>query len=137
MFFYEDSKSKQLYLNSFSSRNRNWSYPTRLNDHIARCYDVAKPWPDDHRKCKCRFDPHLFHHWQISFIIGIVSLIGPVNAVSFFVKKSKVLGSVFYFGGITIMIVGWKFFTLAGFLMQIYGIFLLFRSFLKTAFAYM
>ena len=35
------------------------------------------------------------------------------------------------------MIIGWRFFTITGFLMQIYGIFLLFRSFIKTAFAYL
>ena len=69
--------------------------------------------------------------------MGIVALIGPVNALSFFGKKSKIMGSVLYFGGITIMIIGWKFFTIAGFLMQVYGIFVLFRSFLKTAFAYL
>ena len=66
-----------------------------------------------------------------------MALIGPLNAANFFVKKSKVMGSLFYFGGIAIMIVGWRFFTVLGFTMQIYGIFLLFRSFLKTAFAYM
>ena len=74
---------------------------------------------------------------NISFIMGIVALIGPVNAFGFFTKKSKMVGSFFYFLGITMIIIGWKFFTIGGFLMQIYGIFLLFRSFLSTAFAYM
>ena len=35
------------------------------------------------------------------------------------------------------IIMGWKFFNLFGFVLQMYGIFLLFRSFLKTIFAYM
>lgn len=69
--------------------------------------------------------------------MGIIALIGPANALSFFIKKSKIMGSVFYFGGIIVMIIGWRFFTIVGLLMQVYGIFVLFKSFLKTAFAYL
>lgn len=35
------------------------------------------------------------------------------------------------------IIVGWRMFTTIGFLMQMYGIFLLFKSFIKTIFAYL
>ena len=47
------------------------------------------------------------------------------------------MGSAFYFSGVAMIILGWPFFTLGGFVLQMYGIFLLFRSFLKTIFAYM
>ena len=69
--------------------------------------------------------------------MGITALIGPSNTIQFFGKKSKIMGSAFYFAGVTMIILGWRFFTLGGFILQMYGIFLLFRSFLKTIFAYM
>ena len=34
------------------------------------------------------------------------------------------------------IIVGWMFFTTAGFLMQLYGLLLLFKSFIRTIFSY-
>ena len=69
--------------------------------------------------------------------MGIIALIGPYNTMEFFGKKSKILGSAFYFAGVIMIILGWPFFTLGGFILQMWGIFLLFRSFLKTIFAYM
>ena len=69
--------------------------------------------------------------------MGIVALIGPQNTVGFFMKKSKITGSSVYFLGLVMIIVRWRFMTTLGFLMQMYGIFLLFKSFIKTIFAYM
>ena len=69
--------------------------------------------------------------------MGIVALIGPQNTLGFFMKKSKVTGSAVYFLGLTMIIIGWRFMTTLGFLMQMYGIFLLFKSFIKTIFAYL
>ena len=68
--------------------------------------------------------------------MGIISLIGPTNTIAFFTKKSKIMGSACYFAGMTMIIVGWKFFTIIGFSLQMYGILLLFHGFLKTIFAY-
>ena len=69
--------------------------------------------------------------------MGIIALIGPQNTIGFFSKKSKVTGSACYFGGVIMIIIGWRMFTTIGFLMQMYGIFLLFKSFIKTIFAYL
>ena len=52
---------------------------------------------------------------NFSFLMGVVALIGPMNAVSFFTKKSKMKSSVFYFLGLTMIIIGYKFFTIIGF----------------------
>ena len=68
--------------------------------------------------------------------MGVISLIGPQNAVMFFAKKSKIQGSVFYFLGFLLIMIGWYMFTSVGFLSQMYGLFLLFRSFLTTILAY-
>ena len=52
---------------------------------------------------------------NITFLMGIVSLIGPKNTLGFFSKKGKIVGSLFYFIGLVIMIIGFKLFTLVGF----------------------
>ena len=68
--------------------------------------------------------------------MGIVALIGFKNTIGFFAKKSKIMGSVFFFIGFIMIIMGWYMFTVLGFMIQLYGMFLLFRSFIKTIFTY-
>src|SRR5687767_13519776 len=68
--------------------------------------------------------------------MGICSLIGVKNTIMFFFKKSKLRGSAFFFAGFILIIIGWYLFTTLGFFAQLYGIFLLFRSFIKTIFSY-
>ena len=69
--------------------------------------------------------------------MGVVSLVGPTNAAMFFAKKSKILGSAFFFSGFLLIMIGFYFFTTIGFFLQMYGIFQLFRSFIRTIFSYM
>ena len=71
---------------------------------------------------------------NFSFLAGICALTGPKIAMNFFIKKSKLKFTACYTSGLTLIIIGWKFFTLAGFALQIYGIFMLFRSFIKIGF---
>ena len=73
---------------------------------------------------------------NMSFLMGLVSLIGLKSTVLFFGKRSKLLGSFFFFTGFILIIIGWYMFTCLGYLCQVYGIFLLFRSFIATIFAY-
>lgn len=68
--------------------------------------------------------------------MGVVALVGPKNALGFFLRESKIKGSIFFFLGLLFIIVGWYLFTLMGFILQMYGIFLLFRSFLGTILIY-
>jgi len=68
--------------------------------------------------------------------MGILSLIGPKNTLLFFTKKTKIMGSIFYFIGFVMIIIGWYMFTFLGFSAQLYGMFLLFRSFISTIFGY-
>jgi len=58
--------------------------------------------------------------------MGIIALVGPKNTISFFTKKNKIKGSAFYFAGMIMIILGYPMFTLGGFLLQTFGIFLLF-----------
>ena len=58
--------------------------------------------------------------------MGIIALVGPKNTLTFFTKKNKIKGSAFYFSGMMMIILGWPMFTLGGFVLQVFGIFLLF-----------
>ena len=53
---------------------------------------------------------------QISFLMGVVALVGLKNAVGFFTRSSKIQGSIFFFAGFLIIMIGWWMFTLVGFL---------------------
>ena len=68
--------------------------------------------------------------------MGVVALVGFKNAVGFFTRSSKIQGSIFFFAGFLIIMLGWWMFTLVGFLSQMWGIFHLFRSFLGTIMIY-
>lgn len=68
--------------------------------------------------------------------MGVLALIGPKNAFLFFSKKSKLHGSLFYFLGFFMILLGWYLFTLLGFVAQMYGLFIMFRSFLTTILGY-
>ena len=74
---------------------------------------------------------------NLAFIMGIVILIGPANTLGFFMRKTKVKGSACFFSGFLLIVIGWFGFTLIGFTLQLYGLFLLFKDFIKTVFKYM
>ena len=74
---------------------------------------------------------------NLAFIMGIVILVGPANTVGFFTRKTKLKGSICFFTGFVLIVIGWFGFTFAGFMLQLYGLFLLFRDFIKTIFSYM
>ena len=48
--------------------------------------------------------------------MGIVSLIGLKNTLMFFGKRSKIQGSIFFFLGFIMIIIGWYMFTFLGFI---------------------
>ncbi len=68
--------------------------------------------------------------------MGVIALIGLKPTFMFFGKKTKLQGSIFYFFGLLLIIIGWYMFTVLGLISQFYGLYLLFRSFLTTIFAY-
>lgn len=69
--------------------------------------------------------------------MGLVALIGPQKTLVFFLKKKTRMGSVFFFGGMFLIILGWFLFTTIGFLCQVYGLWIMFRSFIPTLFSTM
>ena len=68
--------------------------------------------------------------------MGVIALVGFKNAISFFSRESKIKGSLFFFLGLLLIFLGWYLCTFLGFMFQLYGIFLLFRSFLGTILIY-
>lgn len=63
----------------------------------------------------------------MAFIGGFVMLLGFWGTTQFFIKRSKIKGSIMFFLGFLLIVVGFTGFTIIGFLLQIYGTFLLFR----------
>jgi hypothetical protein len=66
--------------------------------------------------------------------MGLISLIGVKSTLMFFLRKSKMMGTGFFFLGFIMIIIGWPFFTIIGFCIEMYGIILLFKSFLPNIF---
>jgi hypothetical protein len=52
---------------------------------------------------------------NFAFIMGLIAMIGFKHTVEFFMRKSKVAGSLFFFGGLIVIIIGLPFFTMGGF----------------------
>ena len=73
---------------------------------------------------------------NISFLMGIVVMIGPKHTAQFFLRKGKKTGSGFFFGGFLLILLGWFMFTSLGFLCQLFGTWLLFKDFVRQFFSY-
>ena len=60
---------------------------------------------------------------QILFVAGIACIIGLQGTYNFFFKPEKLKASLFFFAGIGVVLFGW---AIIGFLIELYGIYLLF-----------
>eukprot|EP00930_Biecheleria_cincta_P100258 TRINITY_DN91888_c0_g1_i1.p1 TRINITY_DN91888_c0_g1~~TRINITY_DN91888_c0_g1_i1.p1 ORF type:complete len:145 (+),score=25.15 TRINITY_DN91888_c0_g1_i1:61-495(+) len=79
------------------------------------------------------FDRTLLALGNVSLFIGLVLLLGVKKACKFFFQLEKWKGSCAYFAGIIAIICGWSF---CGFVIEIYGIWKLFASFLPNVLSY-
>ena len=72
---------------------------------------------------------------QILFLAGITLLLGPYRTFAFFARRQKWRGTLSFTIGILLILIRW---TLVGFLVEGYGVFVLFGEFFKTiaGFAY-
>ena len=52
----------------------------------------------------------------MSFLSGVIALIGLRSTFMFFGKKTKLMGSAFYFLGFVMIVIGWYLFTFLGFI---------------------
>lgn len=78
---------------------------------------------------------HSHTHPQILFLAGITLLLGVQRTFLFFARRQKIKGTAAFVAGIILILLRWP---LIGFLVEIYGIFILFGEFFKTiaGFAY-
>ncbi|XP_049704379.1 vesicle transport protein GOT1B isoform X1 [Helicoverpa armigera] len=76
------------------------------------------------------FDKGLLAIGNILFISGLACVIGLQRTFFFFFQRHKIKASVAFFGGITVVLLGWP---MIGMIAEIYGFLLLFRGFLPAA----
>lgn len=67
---------------------------------------------------------HFLPPKQLLFIGGIFFIIGPQKTFNFFFQSHKLKGTLFFFGGIFVVLMKWP---IVGMLIELYGAFVLFR----------
>lgn len=75
------------------------------------------------------FDSGLLAIGNILFVIGVVLIIGPARAIYFFARPNKIKPTLFFFGGIALILMKRSFF---GFALESVGILFLFGDFFGT-----
>jgi hypothetical protein len=66
---------------------------------------------------------------QILFLIGLTLIIGIQKTFIFFARRQKLKGTAAFMAGILLILIRWP---LTGFLVELYGIFVLFGDFFAT-----
>jgi hypothetical protein len=79
------------------------------------------------------FDRSLLAMGNILFLIGIPLILGPYKTLAFFARREKLKGTGAFVAGILLILLRWAF---IGFLVEGYGIFVLFGDFLWTIAGY-
>ncbi|CAL8335701.1 unnamed protein product [Merluccius merluccius] len=80
------------------------------------------------------FDSVLLAFGNILFLTGLVFIIGPRRTAHFFFQRQKFRGSLFFLGGVSLVLLRWP---IIGMLVECYGFVLLFRSFFPMVFGFM
>ncbi|KAG9240992.1 Got1/Sft2-like family-domain-containing protein [Calycina marina] len=79
------------------------------------------------------FDRSMLAMGNILFLIGLTIIIGPAKTAAFFARRQKMRGTAAFFSGLALILLRWAF---VGFLVELYGIFILFGDFLGTIFGF-
>ncbi|KAK2781442.1 Golgi Transport [Onygenales sp. PD_12] len=70
---------------------------------------------------------------NILFLIGLPLILGPSKTLSFFARRQKLTGTITFALGILLILFRWP---LIGFVVELYGVFVLFGDFLVTLSAF-
>ncbi|CAH0545711.1 unnamed protein product [Brassicogethes aeneus] len=76
------------------------------------------------------FDKSLLALGNILFLSGLGCVIGRERTIRFFFQRHKIKGSIAFFGGIIVVLIGWP---LVGMIIETYGFILLFSGFFPVA----
>eukprot|EP00386_Alphamonas_edax_P014356 GDKI01044134.1.p1 GENE.GDKI01044134.1~~GDKI01044134.1.p1 ORF type:complete len:139 (-),score=18.54 GDKI01044134.1:33-449(-) len=75
------------------------------------------------------FDRALLALGNMAFLAGICFMLGFSKTAKFFLKRDKLQGTAFFFGGFIIIVWGWG---IIGLLLELYGVWKLFSAFLPN-----
>ncbi|KAI9818691.1 MAG: Golgi Transport [Thelocarpon impressellum] len=75
------------------------------------------------------FDRAMLAMGNILLLLGLTLIIGPQKTVLFFARPAKLKGTAAFASGIVLILLRWP---LLGFLVELYGLFILFGDFLGT-----
>jgi len=75
------------------------------------------------------FDRAMLAMGNILFLLGLTLIIGLQKTAVFFARRQKLKGTAAFAGGIILILLRW---ALVGFLVELYGIFVLFGDFFAT-----
>ncbi|EAW20608.1 vesicle transport protein GOT1A [Aspergillus lentulus] len=75
------------------------------------------------------FDRSLLAMGNVLFLIGLTLIIGVQRTLAFFSRRQKLKGTAAFAAGILLILFRWP---LTGFLIELYGLFILFGDFLVT-----
>lgn len=75
------------------------------------------------------FDRSMLAMGNILFLIGLTLIIGPQKTFIFFARRNKLKGTAAFLSGILLILLRWP---LTGFLVETYGIVVLFGDFFAT-----
>ncbi|KAF2673694.1 Got1-domain-containing protein [Microthyrium microscopicum] len=75
------------------------------------------------------FDRAMLAMGNILFLIGLTLIIGLSKTVAFFARRQKLKGTAAFVAGILLILMRWP---LIGFVVELYGIFVLFGDFFAT-----
>ncbi|EXJ66824.1 uncharacterized protein A1O5_10019 [Cladophialophora psammophila CBS 110553] len=79
--------------------------------------------------CQRSLNPCMLIDLQILFLIGLTLIIGIQKTFVFFARRQKLKGTAAFMAGILLILIRWP---LTGFLVELYGIFVLFGDFFAT-----
>ena len=90
---------------------------------------ALRPLPIAQNKIPPLFNDWLLSSFQILFLLGLTLIIGLQKTAVFFARRQKLKGTAAFAAGITLILLRWP---LIGFLVELYGIFVLFGDFFAT-----
>lgn len=93
--------------------------------------DTLVGWPWVMYGTQCERCPNGFHSQfrKILFVCGLALMIGLQKTVLFFTRRPKLKGTAAFTSGVALILLRWP---VVGFLVELYGIFILFGDFFAT-----